>query len=76
MTAEQKEQILKEIFYKGCVEALAMERKDRTTMSGQNKINETLNKLILNHTELAKWLLLKRVNEVSARLTLVALKPG
>ena len=53
-----------------------MERKDRTTMSGQNKINETLNKLILNHTELAKWLLLKRVNEVSARWTLVALKPG
>jgi|APCry1669190288_1035285.scaffolds.fasta_scaffold67204_2 hypothetical protein len=53
-----------------------MDRKDRVTVSGQNKLNETLNKLLLNNTEIAKWLLLKRVNEISSRMTLVHLKPA
>lgn len=43
-----------------------MDRKDRTTVSGQNKLNEFLNKLLLNNTEVAKLLLLKRVNEITA----------
>jgi quercetin dioxygenase-like cupin family protein len=52
-----------------------LERKDRVTHSGMSRMAETLNKLILN-TELSKWLLLKRVHEISARMTLVHLKPG
>lgn len=52
-----------------------MERKDRTTFGGQIKMNETLNKLLMQ-TAIAKWLLLKRLNEISARMTLVHLKPG
>lgn len=71
-----REAKVKENFYKGCVESLLMERKDRTTVSGQNKMNETLNKLLLNQSELAKWLLLKRVNEITARMILISLKPG
>ena len=53
-----------------------MERKDRTTVSGQNKLNETLNKLLLNNTDIAKMLLLKRVNEITSRMTLMHLKPS
>ncbi len=53
-----------------------MDRKDRTTVSGQNKLNEFLNKLLLNNTEVAKLLLLKRVNEITARMTIMTLKPG
>ena len=52
-----------------------MERKDRITHGGLNKMGETLNKLVMN-TDLAKWLILKRVHEISARMTLVHLKPG
>jgi hypothetical protein len=53
-----------------------MERKDRTTFSGQNKLAETLNKLLLQHTDIAKLLLLKRVNEITARMTMLTLRPG
>lgn len=53
-----------------------MDRKDRTTVSGQNKLNESLNKLLLNNTDIAKMLLLKRVNEISSRMTLMHLKPS
>ena len=53
-----------------------MERKDRITVSGQNKLNETLNKLLLNNTDIAKQLLMKRVNEVAARMSMITLRPG
>ena len=66
----------REAFFRGCIECLLLERKDRTTFSGQNKLNETLNKLLLNYTELSKLLLLKRVNEISARMSMITLKPG
>lgn len=65
LSAREKEQRMKDAFFKGCVESLLMDRKDRTTVGGHNKLNETLNKLLLNNTELAKWLLLKRVNEIT-----------
>lgn len=39
-------------------------------------MSETLNKLLLNSTELAKSLLFKRVTEISARMILVQVKPG
>jgi len=45
------------------------------THSGLNKMAETLNKLV-GQTDIAKWLLLKRLHEISARMTLVHLKPG
>ena len=38
-------------------------------------MNETLNKLVCG-TEIVKWLLIKRVNEMSSRMTLMRLKPG
>lgn len=66
----------RDAFFKGCVECLQMERKDRTTFSGQNKLAETLNKLLLQHTDVAKLLLLKRVNEITARMTMLTLRPG
>jgi hypothetical protein len=66
----------KQLFFKGCVEALLLDRKDRTTLSGQNKLAESLNKLLLNNCELAKLLLLKRVNEITARMFMISLKPG
>lgn len=53
-----------------------MERKDRITVSGQNKLNETLNKLLLNNTDIAKQLMMKRVNEVAARMSMITLRPG
>lgn len=31
-----------------------MDRKDRITVSGQNKLQESLNKLLHNNTEIAK----------------------
>ena len=52
-----------------------MERKDRMTHSSLNKMAETLNKLV-GKTDIAKWLLLKRLHEISARMTLVHLNPG
>lgn len=74
--ASDRDQKQKEQFFKLCIEALLMDKKDRTTVSGQNKLAESLNKLLLNHTEIAKWLLLKRVNEITQRMILVTLKPG
>ena len=53
-----------------------MDRKDRITVSGQNKLHDTLNKLLLVNTDIAKQLLLKRVVEISSRMTLVHLKPA
>ena len=53
-----------------------MERKDRITVSGQNKLNETLNKLLLYNTDIAKQLMMKRVNEVAARMSMITLRPG
>jgi hypothetical protein len=71
----EKEQRKRDEFYRGCIETLKMERKDRMTHSGLNKMAETLNKLV-GQTDIAKWLLLKRLHEISARMTLVHLKPG
>ena len=70
-----REQKKKDQFFKSCIEALLMERKDRVTNSGMAKMGESLNKLLLS-TEIIKWLLLKRVNEISSRMTLIHLKPG
>ena len=53
-SAQAKEQKLKDQFFKGCIEALLMDRKDRITVSGQNKLHDTLNKLLMNHTDIAK----------------------
>ncbi len=70
-----KEQKKKDLFFRSCIESLLLERKDRITHGGMNKMAETLNKLI-QKTQLAKWLMLKRLHEISARMTLVHLKPG
>jgi len=72
---QTKEQKKKDQFFKGCIECLLLERKDRITHGGIQKMNETLNKLVCG-TEIVKWLLLKRVNELSSRMTLIHLKPG
>lgn len=53
-----------------------MDRKDRTTMSGQNKLAESLNKLLLQNCEIARTLMLKRVSEITARMIMISLKPG
>ena len=53
-----------------------MERKDRTTLYGQTKLNESLNKLLINNSELVRLLLLKRLNEITARMVLINLKHG
>jgi hypothetical protein len=52
-----------------------LERKDRVTHGGMIRMEASLNKLIDN-TEIAKWLILKRIHEISARMTLMHLKPG
>jgi len=62
-------------FFRGCIESLMLERKDRITHGGLHRMGETLNKIVMS-MELAKWLLLKRVHEISARMTLMHLKPG
>jgi hypothetical protein len=62
-------------FFRGCIESLMLERKDRITHGGLNRMGETLNKIVMG-TELARWLLLKRVHEISARMTLMHLMPG
>lgn len=71
-----REQKQRDVFYKGCIESLLMDRKDRLTVSGQHKLSESLNKLLLNHTDIIKMLLMKRVNEVSTRMFITTLKPG
>ena len=54
---------------------MQIERKDRITHGGMIKLEASLNKLLAN-SDIAKWLILKRLHEISARMTLMHLKPG
>ncbi|CDW80943.1 UNKNOWN [Stylonychia lemnae] len=61
-------------FFQDCIDVIQLERKDKTTTTGQNKVNETLCKLVKSHTDVFNLLFLHKPIEICQRISLLTLQ--